>query len=169
MRFLKNFFHKNLRDPELVRRRQSLGRISVFQGLSSGQLTRVLAMLYHRHYQEGETIFKEGDMGRALFIIESGRVVLFKKDKKGGERRLGELKSGDFFGEMALLEERPRSATAAALEPSSLFFLYKSSLDGFTVRRPDIGVVILSALARLLSARLRHLSDKTTADSERNA
>ncbi|MEK7287603.1 MAG: cyclic nucleotide-binding domain-containing protein [Elusimicrobiota bacterium] len=157
------------RDPEIIRRRQTLGTNPVFNSLNPNQLTRVLAMLYHRRYHEGETIFKEGDVGRAIFIIESGKVLLCKKDKKGHERPLATLGPGDFFGEMALLEELPRSATAVATAPADLFFLYKSSFDGFVVQRPDIGATILSALAKLLSQRLRTLSGRLAGTEETTA
>ncbi|MBI2069122.1 MAG: cyclic nucleotide-binding domain-containing protein [Elusimicrobia bacterium] len=160
MRLIKGFLKSYLLDPELIRRREALEKIPIFRSLTSNQLTRVLTMLYHRNYQEGEVIFKEGDIGRALFIIGSGKVGLYRKDKKGHEQELAVLEPGDFFGEMALLEEMPRSARAVAVEPSSLFFLYKSSLDGFIVQRPDIGASILSALAKLLSARLRNISSQ---------
>ncbi len=160
MGLLKTVLRKYFRDPELVRRREALRAITLFKSLSRNQLTRVLMTLYHRNYQPGETIFEEGEIGRALFVIESGKIALHKKDRKGNLRELAVLEGGDFFGEMALLEEIPRSAAAVAIEPSSLFFLYKSSLDSFIEDKPAIGALILSELAKLGARRLRALSAK---------
>lgn len=162
MAFWNGFLNSIWRDPEIIRRRKTLGAIPIFSGLRPNQLTRVLAMLYHRSYHEGEIIFNEGDVGRALFIIEEGAVTLHKKDRKGLPHQLAVLGPGEFFGEMALLEELPRSATATASAPTSLFFFYKSSFDGFIVQHPGIGAAILSVLSRLLSQRLRLLSTKLT-------
>lgn len=156
--FLKSFW----RDPEIIRRRHRLGNIPIFSGLRPNQLTRVLAMLYHRNYLDGEIIFNEGDVGRALFIIEEGQVTLHKKGRDGQAHQLAVLGPGEFFGEMALLEELPRSATATATEATSLFFLYKSTFDGFVVQHPAIGAAILSVLSKLLSQRLRLLSTRLT-------
>ena len=160
MSWIKNILRGYFRDPELVRRREALQTVPLFQSLSRNQLTRVLMTLYHRNYQQGEVVFKEGEIGRALFIIESGKIALHKKDRKGNLRELAVLEGGDFFGEMALLEEMPRSAAAVVIEPASLFFLYKSSLDGFIEDKPVIGASILSELAKLISRRLRGLSAK---------
>ncbi|MBI4370581.1 MAG: cyclic nucleotide-binding domain-containing protein [Elusimicrobia bacterium] len=153
-------------DPEFERRKKSLSQIPILQGLNATQLARVLSMLYHRTYQEGEAIFNEGEIGRALFIIETGKVALTKKDVQGRSQHLATLESGDFFGEMALLEEMPRSAAAVAREQSSLFLMYKSSLDAFVLVHPDIGALISSALAKLMSGRVRMLSEKLSSTEQ---
>lgn len=160
MKQLRKFLKDFILDPEITRRRESLRKISLFKNLKSSQMTHVLTMLYRRRYQEGEIVFQEGDIGRALVIVESGKVALTKKDKKGDSKTIAELGDGEFFGEMALLEEMPRSASAAASEPSTLFLLYKNSLDELITDRPDIGAPILSSLAALISSRLRGLSHK---------
>lgn len=162
MQIFKSLWKNFIRDPEILRRREALKKIPIFEGLKPHQLTRVLAKLYHRNYNEGEIIFKEGDIGRALFVIESGRVALYKKDKKGRLHELAILGEGEFFGEMALLEEMPRSAAAVAKDNASIFFLYKSSLDDFVGEHPAIGASILNALAKLISQRLRSLSAQMT-------
>ena len=70
---------------------------------------------------------------------------------------------GEFFGEMALLEEMPRTATAHALEDTKVFMLFKIKLESLLFARPKIGVVIAAQLAKIMSARLRDMLEKPEA------
>ena len=65
------------------------------------------------HFKKGHVLFNEGDAGEDMFIIQSGKVAIKKRVNEGGDATLAVLEKGDFFGEMALLERLPRSATAA--------------------------------------------------------
>lgn len=123
--------------------------------MAERELGYVLQALHSRVYHEGEVLFVEGDIGRALFIIESGRVELTKTDPDGKPQRIVVLGPGDFFGEMALLEQLPRSATATAQEKSHIHLLYRSRIEALLHHHPRIGVSIMRHLAQLLSARLR--------------
>lgn len=151
---LRRFFT----DAAFAKKKAFLKSLSLFQELSSRDLGHILQALHTRTYQEGEILFVEGDIGRALFILETGRVELTKLDPQGRPQRLIVLGPGDFFGEMALLEQLPRSASAVALEKSALHLLYRSKLEGLLQYHPTIGVSILRHLAGLLSARLRRAS-----------
>lgn len=144
-----------LSDAEFIRRREFLRSLSLCQGLTERELGYLLQSFHDRVYEEGEPLFMEGDIGRALFVVESGRVELTRAGAGGAPQKLAELGPGSFFGEMALLEQRPRSASAVALERSSLLLLYRSKLDEILHYHPRIGVPIMTHLARLLSARLR--------------
>ena len=73
---------------------------------------------------------------------------------------IAEVNPGEFFGEMALLEEMPRTATAYALEETRVFMLFKIKLESLLFARPKIGVVIAEQLAKILSARLRAILEK---------
>lgn len=148
---LKKFFT----DPVFSKKKAFLKSLSLFQDLGDRDLGRVLQALHSRTYQEGETLFEEGDIGRALFILESGRVEIRQRDSRGQTQRLLVLEPGDFFGEMALLEHLPRSGSAVALERSQAHLLYRSRLEGLLHYHPRIGVSIMRHLAQLLSARLR--------------
>ena len=74
-----------------------------------------------RNYHKNEVIFEEEDQGDEMFIIHRGKVKIVKKTKKGGEKTLGILKRGKFFGEMALIDNSPRSAAAIAEEDDTVF------------------------------------------------
>lgn len=149
--FLKRFFS----DQNFQRKKAFLRSLDLFKDLKAGELGQLVQSLHSRTYREGEILFLEGDIGRALFILESGSVELTKKDPDGGDRLIYRLKPGDFFGEMALLEQLPRTASARSVERSQLHLLYRSKLDSLIHSYPRIGVSILGHLAQILSARLR--------------
>ncbi|MBI5244975.1 MAG: cyclic nucleotide-binding domain-containing protein [Elusimicrobia bacterium] len=146
-------------DKQFVSKRDFLKSLSIFKGLSNRELGYLLQMFHSRTYHEGETLFLEGDIGRALFIVESGRIELTKNGPGGTAQKLADLGPGSFFGEMALLEHLPRSANAVARERSVLLLLYRSKLEDILHHHPRVGVAIMTHLARLLSARLRKASE----------
>ena len=148
-------------DEEILAKLSFLRNIRLFEGIRKRQLIHVLESLQERTYLKGETIFAQGDIGRALFIVFSGKIALSrvspvtKKDEV-----IAEVNPGEFFGEMALLEEMPRTATAHALEDTKVFMLFKIKLETLLFSRPAIGVVIASQLAKVMSARLRAILEK---------
>jgi CRP/FNR family transcriptional regulator, cyclic AMP receptor protein len=147
-------------DPNFERKKAFLRSLELFRGLSSRELGQLAKALHGRTYSEGEVLFLEGDIGRALFILESGSVDLTRQGPDGPEK-IYTLKAGEFFGEMALLEQLPRTASARATEKSQLYLLYRSKLDELENAFPSVAVCILGHLAQLLSARLRRAGVKT--------
>ncbi|MDT8285936.1 MAG: cyclic nucleotide-binding domain-containing protein [Elusimicrobiales bacterium] len=161
MRILSNIY-----DEGTLRKIEFLRRIRLFEGISKKSLIHVLENLQERTYLKGETIFAEGDIGRALFIVFSGKVTLTKLNPETGKAEpLAEVNPGEFFGEMALLEEMPRSAGAAAAEETQVFMLFKTKLESLLFSYPRIGVVIASQLAKILSARLRAKTGKVAEEA----
>ena len=151
-------------DPHFSRKKQFLRSLDIFKDLRDRELGYLVQSLHSRTYREGEVVFVEGDIGRALFILEDGEVEL----TRGSGASLYTLKPGEFFGEMALLESLPRSATATATARSHMHLLYKSKLDALLNTQPRIGVNIMGHLARLLSARLRRLNTDTKSAASKN-
>ena len=148
-------------DSEFNRKRKFLQRISLFQGISRREFGHLFQALVARSYAPGELLFHEGDIGRALFILESGHVEISRSTPEGGTRQLAILNPGDYFGEMSLLDELPRSASAAAMEPVCVHLLYKTELEKMVKHVPHIGAAIMTHLGMLLAARLRALSEST--------
>ena len=142
-------------DPQVSRKKQFLRSLELFADLKGRDLGELAHSLHVRTYRPGEVVFVQGDIGRALFILESGAVELTRAGADGRPVHLYTLKPGEFFGEMALLESLPRTATATAAAPSRLHLLYRTQLDALLRSEPRIGVIIMSQLARLLSSRLR--------------
>lgn len=157
---LFSFLHR-LYDEEILCKLDFLKGISLFEGIKKRQLIHVLESLQERTYLKGETIFTQGDIGRALFIVFSGKIALSRLDKVTQKSEvIAEVTPGEFFGEMALLEEMPRTATAHALEDTKVFMLFKIKLESLLFARPYIGVNIASQLAKIMSARLRAMIER---------
>jgi len=129
--------------------------ISIFHGLSTRQLGRVMQAMQRRSYRAGEVLFVEGQVGKAVFIIESGKVELSRKTPDGDIKSLGILGQGQIFGEMALLEQMERTASATVVEDGVIHFLYTASLESLIRRQPAIGFKLMKNIAIMLSALLR--------------
>ncbi|MFH1258291.1 MAG: cyclic nucleotide-binding domain-containing protein [Elusimicrobiota bacterium] len=127
-----------------------LEKISLFYGLSPKALMRVLNIVHYKKYFVGETVFSEGQEGKVLYIIKTGEVTVSKKNKI-----ICKLYPGDFFGEMALLEEIPRSATVKVSKDSELLLVYKVKFDELLEDNAKIGIKLVYNLAKILSFRIR--------------
>lgn len=155
-------------DPQFARKKQFLRSLEIFKDLNNNELGRLVQVLHARTYRPGEVVFEEGDIGRALFILESGKVDLTRRGPSGEALPLYTVKPGEWFGEMALLESLPRSAAAVAAETSRLHLLYRTKLEALLQAEPRIGVTIMGHLARLLSTRLRRATGALTASAARD-
>ncbi|MBI5240965.1 MAG: cyclic nucleotide-binding domain-containing protein [Elusimicrobia bacterium] len=152
---LARLFKKLFSDPASARKRAFLRSLDLFRDLGFVELGHLVQNMHSRTYHEGEVLFVESDIGRALFILETGRIELSRAGADGKPQKLYTIQPGEFFGEMALLEQLPRTATATAAEKSQVFLLYRSKLESILHYRPRIGVQIMTHLAQLLSSRLR--------------
>jgi len=101
-------------------------------------------------FEPGQRIYDEGDIGATMYIVQTGRVQLFR-ESKGDRRVLGEMEKGDFFGEMSILEGLPRNSVAEAVEPADLIEISSSTFDKMIKGNIEIAVRLL----RKLSIRLR--------------
>ena len=103
------------------------------------------------HEQLGDTpLFRMGDSGDSMYLIESGRVRISVRDADGSDVTLAELAGGDFFGEMALLDGKPRSADATILEDACLAILSRDNFISFVRANPDVALKMLSAITHRL-------------------
>ncbi len=130
-----------------------LRRVPMFAELDRRELAEVRKILYRRQYQAGEVIFRQDDPGVGMYVIEEGTVAITHEPTN---RLLAALGEGDFFGEIALLNETPRSARAVATAPAVLYGLFQPELYDLVKRAPRLGVKLLLPLARNLGARLVH-------------
>lgn len=130
-------------------------QVPLFYGLSGTQLERLLLSMQRRTYRVGEIVFEEGEIGKAVFILRTGQVELTRRSADGAARRLARLGPGQMFGEMALLEQMERTATARVVEDGDIYLLYVSTLDAFFERHPRTGIRMIKNIAILLSALLR--------------
>jgi CRP/FNR family transcriptional regulator, cyclic AMP receptor protein len=153
--------------PELDRV-QFLKTVPFFDELSNRQLKSVSDMMFERTYETDESIFEEGQPGAALFLILDGKVAI-EIYRETSTTRLAVLEGGAFFGEMALLDETPRSANARALERTRTLALYRNDLNGLVQRDAKTACQIYRSLAGMISDRLRSTNElvqmKTRADT----
>jgi CRP/FNR family transcriptional regulator, cyclic AMP receptor protein len=138
--------------PELDRIK-FLKTVPFFNELLDRQLKAVSSILFERRYEIDELIFEEGQPGAALFLIS--RRVAIEMHRENHGTTLAILERGAFFGEMALLDEAPRSANARSLERTHTLALYRNDLSQLIQRDPQTACQIYRALARMVGDRLR--------------
>ncbi len=115
---------------------------------------RISAETYRRHVRQleaGQVLFQEGEPGREMYVIIEGEVEIRKKTSGSSTKTLSVLRAGDLFGEMALVDEKPRSASAVAVKATRLLVMNEGLLDAMIERNPDFA----RKLIRVLSERLR--------------
>jgi len=137
-----------------------LRSIPVFADLKEREIWELEQITHRRSYKEGEVVFHEGEPGVGMYIIEEGSVKIYISSSDCQEIELAQLASGEFFGEVALLEDEPRSATVVAMEPTTLIGLFKPDLLDLIDRNPEAGVKIILKLSQILAARLRHTHEE---------
>lgn len=146
-------------DKEKEHRVEILQRVHLFKGLRRNHLMKLLVDLVEKEYEPGELIFSEGEIGKALYIILDGSVAIAKKGK-GDRVVLAELPAGSYFGELALIDQMPRFATASAEERTTLLIMYKSYFDDLIKGNTVISSRVLLNLVGLVSAYVRKNHDE---------
>ncbi len=127
----------------------------LLEGISERKARQLVADMHFRRYVDGETIFRHGDAGAGAVLVYSGEVEI-----RAGDTLLAELKSGDFFGEVALVSEEPRTADAIARGNVELLFLMRAKLNEWVQRAPRNGGRFMSNLAHVLAGRLRRANER---------
>ncbi len=110
-----------------------------------------LAAQYGVKCSAGEVLFREGDAGAHMYILQQGRVRLFKQ-VAGAERTLTNVLSGDFFGELSILNRKPRTATAVAVEDCDLLKINADLFETMVLKNTEIGLRLIRKLAQRLDA-----------------
>jgi CRP/FNR family transcriptional regulator/CRP/FNR family cyclic AMP-dependent transcriptional regulator len=126
-------------------------QVPLFTGLEDEDLESLISVANRRKYPKDGVIFFENDLGDALYMILSGRVKVTILSDDGREIILAMLSDADFFGEMSLLDNEPRSATAIALRETEMVVLHQREFLTIVEKRPRVLINLLS----VLSARLR--------------
>lgn len=129
--------------------------VPAFADLSARELRGVAAIVHKREYKAGEPVFYEGDPGLGMYIIREGEVSIRIAESGGEEKELAVLSDGDFFGELALLDEAPRSATAICRTDCSLIGFFRTDLFELIEQKSELGIKIVLRLAEILAVRLR--------------
>lgn len=145
--------------------RELLVRSPLFAELSPAQAEKLAALLRRRRYRAGEPVFREGDPGTALYVVETGEVkIVLGGGSEGKEVVLSLLGPGEFFGELALLDGEPRSADAVTTHPAELLVLPREDFLRFLREVPAVAVNMLSALSRRFRRTDRLVHDAAFSD-----
>jgi CRP/FNR family transcriptional regulator, cyclic AMP receptor protein len=122
---------------------QSLARVQLFKRLSPTELEQLSEDVDQVFYKDGETIFNEYDKGDALYVVDSGGVRIWVRDEDVKEVTLAELKEGDFFGELAVLDRGARSTNATAIGETALHRLSSDDFQQFLLGHPEASIDII--------------------------
>lgn len=126
-------------------------KVSIFANLSREELIEIIKMTGHREFNKGETVFLEGTEANTLYLVNEGKIKLFKYTKDGKEQILHILSEGDFFGELNLFKEGEYSFNAKAIDKTKLCTLTKDKMRNLILERPEIGLKILEVVGERLS------------------
>ncbi|MCP4722763.1 MAG: cyclic nucleotide-binding domain-containing protein [Desulfobacteraceae bacterium] len=133
-----------------------LKEIEIFSGLSAAELAAIAAVTKELDYPEERTVIKQNNVGETVFLIIKGRVEVIMEQADGKEVMLDHIEAGGAFGEMALIDDAPRSATIRTIEPSQFLILHKQEFKETAMEFPRIALQICS----VLSLRIRDLHGK---------
>ncbi len=144
---------------------EALRSVPLFSSLDDDATSELRDLLEVRDVARNTSLFRTGDKGDAMFLIESGRVRISVKDADGSEVTLAELARGDFFGEMAIIDGKARSADALVVEDARLAVLSRNNFLSFVHGKPDVALKMLSAITH----RLRRTDELLRQRVSRNA
>jgi diguanylate cyclase (GGDEF)-like protein len=133
-----------------------LKKINIFSDLNTQELTSIARYLKPCNVKNGTILFKEGDKGDELFIVKKGVIASTIRLPDGTQKQIAQFKGGNFFGEMAIFENAPRSATCIALEKSDLFTMHKDDFYQAIESHPKIAIDIMYKMLTIITQRLRN-------------
>ena len=146
----------------MIERVDQLRKVGLFAGLKPEALDLIAQVATEESHALGTKIFQHGDAGDKLYLILEGKVRISREVPGMGEEALAVLGPGQVFGEMALLDESPRSADARVHERCSLLAIPKDGFDDLLFLHKDLAYEVLWCIVRMLVRRLRETTDKLT-------
>ena len=136
----------------------------MFQGLDTGDLTALAASVGERRFAAGQMIMNQGDPGSEMYIVAEGHVNIFLPGEESRRISLKDIACGEYFGELALFDDKPRSASALATTDAVLIELTRNTLSLYLAKRPRAAMAILETM----SERLRETSAMLSARAAKN-
>ncbi len=137
-----------------------LGSILLFEGLGRDDLEVLAASVTSRPFKAGQIVFNQGDAGSAMYIVASGHVNIYLPGEASQRVSLKDIARGEYFGELALFDEKPRSASALATTDAILLELNRGTLSAYLERRPSAAMAILRTMAERLRETNAMLSER---------
>lgn len=143
-------------ESNIAERLRELKKMSLFGDLKRRELKVVDGFMHQRNYLKGEVIFDEDEQGEAFYTVLEGKVLIFRSGQM--DEPIAVLERGNFFGELALLDDAPRSAQARAAEDCTLLVLFRGEFLGLMQSHGLIASKVAMQLARHLGARVRSMT-----------
>ena len=141
---------------------EQLRKVELFSGLKSDAVQLIAQVSSEESHALGTRLFRHGDAGDKLYLVLEGKVRISREVPGMGEEALAVLGPGKVFGEMALLDESPRSADALVHERCRLLTISKDSFDDLLFLHKDLAYEVLWSIVAMLVGRLRETTDKLT-------
>ena len=141
---------------------EALRSVPLFASLGDESAEALRELLELELRPAGSVLFRKGEQGGAMYLIEGGRVRIHLKDTDGKDVTLAELAAGDFFGEMSILDGKPRSATATVAEDARLAVLSREGFHNFVGRTPQVALSMLAAITERLRQTDEMLRQRVT-------
>lgn len=136
--------------------REALREATIFESLDDAQIDQLTAIAVRKRYEPRDIVLRKGDPALQLFVIGTGRLKAISEAGEGRQAGLSIMGPGEVFGEIALLDGEPRSATITALERCELYIIGRNDFLHFLERSPKAAIELLRVLAR----RVRRLSER---------
>ncbi len=134
-----------------------LKNISIFSDTCGEDLNKIASEMKRKEFKAGDLIFREGDPGDELYVVVKGGVSIFIIDKEGKEVVLSEIMAGNFFGEMSIIEQAPRSATCRVIEDSVFLVMHADDFMRITRTMPECAVHIMNKMLSITVTRLMNV------------
>jgi uncharacterized membrane protein len=142
-----------------------LARIPMFEGLGEEDVRALAKTLTERHFNAGHVIMNQGDTGTSMFIVAKGDVNIYLPGEASRRISLKDIAEGEYFGELALFDDKPRSASAVATTEATLLELSRDTLSRYLTTRPHAAMTLL----RTLATRLRETNEMLSQRAAKNA
>lgn len=139
---------------------EALGKTDLFSRVDRKHLGKFAERVSPQHYADGQVITKEGDLGTGLYVITNGGAKVIVHRGQADEMVLAEFSAGDFFGDMALLLEQPRTATVVATAETDCLVLHRADFKRLAVENPELLWNMLEIVAERLLAADQELAKK---------
>ncbi len=143
-----------------MKEKERLSQVYLFRELTPSEIDTLVSISKEKRVKKDELIFREGDTGDAFYFIVSGSVRISTMVPGVGEEALTILREGEYFGEMALIDDAPRSASAIANDDTILLLIEKDNFRKLLAQETGIAYKLLWVFTKTLSARLRKTDEQ---------
>src|SRR5215510_10699141 len=141
---------------------ESLSRVSLFKRLEPAELEKLATEVDQVNFKDGQTVFNESDRGDALYVVEEGSVRIWVLDEDVKPVTLAELKPGDFFGELAVLDRGPRSTNATVIGDTILHRLSSDDFQEFLLQHPEASIDVICEIGARMRQTNMLVSNRVT-------